>query len=232
VPFDVTLVTPTPTAVPITTSVPFDVTLVTPTPTAVPITTSVPFDVTLVTPMPTLFSITMATPTPTPEPAEWQLGPTIVLVTPTPQLGEGEVIVGGITGLVEMVEPPQPGDPIEVVLNCEAGCEEIIILGQYLELRYYVADLNALEDQAYQALVSALRWAGLWWWPSWDIVPEQGLVVGILQVDCEKVATLPFVANIGVLPEPGDWVILEELLRELAVGDVDSVITLSEEIAD
>lgn len=214
----------TPTPVPTATSTPSSITFVAPTPT--------PFGITLVTPTPTPFSITMATPTPTPEPAEWQLGPTIVLVTPTPQLGEGEVIVGEITGLVEMVEPPQPGDPIEVVLNCEAGCEEIIILGQYLELRYYVADLNALEDQAYQALVSALRWAGLWWWPSWDIVPEQGLVVGILQVDCEKVATLPFVANIGVLPEPGDWVILEELLRELAAGDVDSVITLSEEIAD
>lgn len=196
--------------------------------------------------------ITFQLATPTPTPGVWQPGPTIVLVTPTPGPGEvidieepglsfplvveveGETVVlqvGSSTPLVGMVEPPEPGDTVVIMLNCEARAEELVILSQYLELRGYTRDLNAQTEEMYQALFSIFRLV-LWWFPSWDVVPEQGVVVGILQVNADTVVGLPFVANIGAAQSEDPAEIFDQLLAAVAARDVDALTQLYIELGE
>jgi len=184
----------------------------------------------------------LATPSPSPAAGEegvtieWQPGATIIfqLATPTPTPGPGETVVlqvGSSIPLVGMVEPPEPGDTVVIMLNCEARAEELIILSQYLELRGYITDLNAQTEATYQALFSFWRLVA-WWFPSWDVVPDQGVVVGILQVEADTVVGLPFVANIGVAQCEDPAEIFDQLLAAVAARDVDALYQTSRVLAE
>lgn len=148
------------------------------------------------------------------------------------------------TGVVEVEirAEPRPGDIVLILLDRKCGAEELIILGQYVELRDYVRDLNQLQRDFVDGIIDWLnKLLGFFIPPVGEwLFSSKGLVWGILKVDADKVETLGFVESMRggsplreleeVVQAPFSWAhkSLEGVKEVICVGESEfQVYTLS-----